>query len=78
MKIVLIVVGALGGIYAIAGIVQLVSVMNTTNPESAYGTSRLAASVVPVAIGLVVCLVCFGTVFSKPKAGGPPAPDAKK
>jgi len=66
MKIVLIVIGALGGLYALFGIIQLVNAIGSS-PVTAYGGSNIAASVVPVCLGLIVCVVCFQRAFRKPK-----------
>jgi len=64
MKIILIVVGSLAGLYAVA---QFVNRLLTTNSGNAYGTANLAASVVLVCLGIVVCVACFTTAFKKPK-----------
>lgn len=68
MKVVLIIIGSLGGLYAIFGIVQLVRTLLETNPGTAYGGSSIAASVVPVCLGLIVCVACFQRSFRKPKS----------
>ena len=67
MKIPLIIIGALAGLYATFGIVQMIYVLVTSDPGSAYGVTNIAASVVPPAIGLIVCIVCFQKVLAKPK-----------
>jgi hypothetical protein len=66
-KVVLIIVGSLGGLYAIVGVVQFIHILLTSDPGTAYGTAHIAASVAPVCLGLIVCLACFLSVFRKPK-----------
>ncbi len=68
MKAFLIIIGALGGLYAVFGIIQLISTMMTSNPGTAYGGANIAASVVPVCLGLIVCLACFQRAFRRPKS----------
>jgi len=68
MKVVLIIIGSLGGLYAVFGIVQLIRTLLEANPSTAYGGSIIAASVVPVCLGLIVCLICFQRAFRKPKS----------
>lgn len=63
----LITIGSLGGLYALVGIVQFIRTMLTNDPGTAYGTANIAASVVPVCLGLIVCLACFVSAFRKPK-----------
>ena len=67
MKIVLIIIGTLGGVYAVFGVVQLVKTMSSSNANTAYGGANIAASVVPICLGLIVCLACFLRAFRKPK-----------
>jgi hypothetical protein len=67
MKVILIVVGILAGIYAIFGVVQFVGRLLTSDPTRAYGTAGIAASAVPVCVGLIVCLTCFMSAFRRPK-----------
>lgn len=67
MKILLIMIGSLAGFYTIVGLVRMVSVMTTSNPNNAYGLANMASSVVPVAIGAIICLVCFQKAFAKTK-----------
>lgn len=64
MKVVLIILGTLGGLYAVFGIVQLIRTFQEANP----GGSIIAASVVPVCLGLIVCLACFQRAFRKPQS----------
>lgn len=66
MKVVLILVGALGGLYAVAGTIQFIHTLSTS-PGTAYGGANIAASVVPVCLGLIVCLVCFRRAFRRPR-----------
>ena len=68
MKVVLIIIGSLGGLYAVIGIVQFIRTMMTSNPGTAYGGANIAASVLPVCLGLIVCVVCFQKAFRKPKS----------
>jgi hypothetical protein len=68
MKAVLIVIGALGGLYAAFGLIQFIRALLVSNPETAYGAANIAASVAPVLLGLIVCLACFQRAFRKPKA----------
>ena len=65
MKAVLIVLGSLGALYAAAGIVQLVGVLLHVRAGTTYGGAVIAASVVPVCLGLAVCLFCFQRAFRK-------------
>jgi uncharacterized membrane protein len=69
MKIVWIIIGALGGLFALVGIGQLVKVYTTTNVETAYGGSSLAAAVFPICLGLIACLYGFQKAFQKPAGG---------
>lgn len=68
MKIVLILIGSLGGIYAIVGGFLLIKTIMTSNPGSAYGGANIAASVVPVCLGLIICVACLQKAFRKPKS----------
>ena len=67
MKILLIVIGSLAGLYTAAALVQFIYALVSTNAGTAYGTANIAASVVPVCIGLLVCVACFAGAFKKPK-----------
>ena len=67
MKVVLIIVGSLAGLYTLVAVVQLIHNLLTSDPSTTYGTMNIAASVVPVCLGLIVCLACFMNVFRKPK-----------
>ena len=71
MKIVLIVIGSLAGLYTAAALVQFIYALVSTNAGTANGTANIAASVVPVCIGLLVlvlvCVACFAGAFRKPK-----------
>jgi uncharacterized membrane protein len=66
MKVILIIIGCLGGAYAVVGVVQFIKAMLISDPATAYGTSYIAASVVPVCLGLIVCVLCFQKAFRKP------------
>ena len=66
MRVVLIIMGSLGGLYATFGIVQFIRTLLASNPGTAYGGANLATSVVPVCLGLIVCLLCFQRAFRKP------------
>ncbi len=66
MKVFLIVIGSLGGLYAAFGIVQFIGGLLESNPATPYGAANLAAGVVPVCLGLILCLVCFQRAFRKP------------
>ena len=66
MKAVLIIIGSLGGRHAVYGIVQFIRALLESNPGTAYGGADVAASVVPVCLGLIVCLLCFQRAFRKP------------
>ena len=66
-KILLIVVGSLGGIYAIAAVVQFVNVLFAVDADNPYRTATIAASVAPICFGLMVCIACFSAAFKKPK-----------
>jgi hypothetical protein len=66
MKAILIVLGSLGGLYALFGAVQLARNLMETNPATPYGGARIAASVLPPVLGLIVCLACFQRAFRRP------------
>lgn len=68
IKTVLIVLGSLGGVYAIFAIVQFIRTLMESNPGTAYGGASIAASVFPICIGLIVCLACLQRAFRKPSA----------
>jgi uncharacterized membrane protein len=74
MKVVLIIIGVLAGIYALLGVVQFVGRVLSNDPSTAYGIADIAASAVPVCLGLVVCLICFTTAFRKPETYGRNSP----
>jgi len=67
MKIVLIIIGSLAGLYALVGTIQFIWTMLNSDPSTAYGTANIAASVVPVCLGLIVSIACFTSAFRKPK-----------
>jgi len=65
MKILLlIVIGSLGGLDGVVAFVQLIRTLMVSKPETASGGSSIAASVVPVCLGQVVCLVCLQRRFA--------------
>ena len=66
MKPVLIIVGSLGGLYAAVAIVQFIRTMTQSNPGTVGGGTNIAASVVPVCLGVIVCAVCFQRAFKAP------------
>jgi hypothetical protein len=66
MKAVLIILGSLGGLYAAVGIVQFIRTLLTINPGTVFGGAMIAASVVPICLGLALCLFCFQRAFRKP------------
>ena len=66
MKALLIIIGSLGGLYAAFGIIQFIRTVLDSNPGTAYGGANIAASVLPVCLGLILCLVCFKRAFRKP------------
>jgi hypothetical protein len=68
MKAILIIIGSLGGLYAVFGIVQSIRTLLESNPGTAYGGANIAANVLPVCLGLIVCLACFQRAFRKPPA----------
>ena len=68
MKVVLIIIGSLGGLYAIVGSFLFIRTIMTSNPGTAYGGANIAASVVPVCLGLIVCVACFQKAFRNPKS----------
>jgi uncharacterized membrane protein len=67
MKVLLIAIGSLAGIYALFAIIQFIGAIATNDPNSAFGTANIAASVVPVCLGLIVSVACFTAAFKKPK-----------
>ena len=67
MKVVLMIIGSLGGLYAVAGGSLFIRTMITSDPGTAYGGSTIAASVLPLCLGLIVCIACFQKAFQKPK-----------
>jgi hypothetical protein len=68
MKVVLIIIGSLGGLYAIVGSFLFIRTIMTSNAGTAYGGANIAASIVPVCLGLIVCVACFQKAFRKPKS----------
>lgn len=68
MKIAWIMLGVLGGLFALVGIGQLLKAYMTTNAETAYGAANLAAAVFPICLGLIACVYGFQKAFRKPAA----------
>jgi uncharacterized membrane protein len=68
MKGVLIIIGSLGGLYALFAIIQFIRTIMTSDPGTAYGGANIAASIVPICLGLIVCLACFQRAFRKPNS----------
>lgn len=66
MKIVWIIIGVLGGLFALVGIGQLLKTYVTTNAGTAYGASNMAAAVFPICLGLIACVYGFQKAFRKP------------
>ena len=66
MKVIMIVIGSLGGLYAVAAVAEFIKAVKTNNPGTAYGGTEIAASFVPVCLGLIVCLACFQRALRKP------------
>lgn len=63
MKIVLIVIGSLAGLYAAVGAVLFIVALATPQGISAYAVSNVVLHLVPVCLGLIVCLACFQGAF---------------
>ena len=59
MKIVWVILGLAGFAYAGFGINQFVDIYSQSDPGSAGGGSRIAAGLLPVLVGVIVCLVGF-------------------
>ena len=78
MKIVWIVLGLAGFVFAGFGINQFVDIFSQSDPGSAGGGSRIAAGLLPVLVGTIVCLVGFKKAFEKPKAPTPPENDSEQ
>jgi hypothetical protein len=68
MKVVLIIVGSLAGLYALFGIVRLIRTLLTSDPGTSYEIARLMGSILPACLGLIVCLLCFQRAFRKPRS----------
>jgi uncharacterized membrane protein len=67
MKIILIVIGSLAGLYAAFGVVQFIGVLLTSDAAPPYWVSQIVLCLVPVLLGLIVCLACFQAAFRKRK-----------
>src|SRR5262245_10548255 len=70
MKATLIIIGSLGGLYAAFGIFQFIRTLMESDPGTTIGGTEIAASVVPVCLGLILCLACFQRAFRKPPTKG--------
>jgi hypothetical protein len=68
MKVVLFIIGSLGGLYALFMVVQLIRNLPTSFPANMYGVTDIAARVAAVCLGLAVCLICFQRAFRKPRS----------
>ena len=68
MKGVLIVFGSLGGLCAAFAVVHLIRTLVASDPGTTYGGANIAATAVPVCLGLIVCVVCFQRAFRKPNS----------
>jgi hypothetical protein len=66
MKVLLIVIGTLGGLFALSGIFGVYQAASGS-PATLYGTANVASSVVLVVLGLIVFLFCFQRAFRKPE-----------
>ena len=63
LKAVLIIVGSLGGLYAFVGLIQFIW---TVIPQNhAGGGAEIAASIVPVCVGSIICAFCFQKALRK-------------
>jgi hypothetical protein len=67
MKVILIIIGSLGALYAVVAILQFARTLMTRDPATAYGSAEIAASVVPICLGLIVSLFCFQRALRKTK-----------
>ena len=64
-KFLLVIIGLLGGLYAIFGAIQMIRTMMASNPGTAYGGANIAASLVPVCLGLAICVACLQKSIAK-------------
>jgi hypothetical protein len=62
-----IVIGVLGGTYALIAMIQFIKVIASSNTSSAYGQANIAAHIVPICLGLAIFLVCLKPAFQKHK-----------
>jgi hypothetical protein len=63
MKVFLMIIGSLCGLYAAFGVVQFIRTLMNSNPGTAFGVANIAANLIPICVGLVVCIVCFQRAF---------------
>ena len=63
-KTIKIIVGSLGGLYAIAQLVTLL-VMLQKGAHSAYQWGRLTGAIIAIVIGAVISFACFKSAFTK-------------
>ena len=66
MKGLLIVIGSLAAVYTLFGIIQFIGILSQSNPGTAGGGTHIAAGIVPVCVGALVCIVCFQRALRKP------------
>ena len=66
MKIIMIIVGSLAGLYAVLAIIQFIQTLMVSDTGTTYGGTNIAASIVPMCIGLALCFACFQQAFRKP------------
>jgi hypothetical protein len=64
-KTLLIAIGTLAAAYALAAVIQMIVVLIKLDWASDNAISILAASVAPLAVGLVVSLICFQKAFPR-------------
>jgi hypothetical protein len=65
MKVLLIVVGSIAGLYAVTGVTLFVRALATNNAGTLHGGANIAASLVPPCLGLIVSIVCFQRALRK-------------
>ncbi len=67
-NIVLIVIGSLAGLYSIGALIQLIAVLATVKDRTTgYPPAKyIASAIVPLCLGLAVCLWCLSRAFRKP------------
>ena len=70
MKVILILVGAAGTLYALLAVVQMLGIMLTSDPRATGGASAWASGIVPICLGLVVAVACFQRALRSTQAPG--------